>query len=437
MDINRFETGISENNLKHWGEIEAVKEFIQNTVFAKTILKDDITLEYRDGKAIMSNKPHGFTKGKLLIGESDQAGVEGAPGQYGEGMKVAMAVACRLGLEVEVYTTGFSVKPALEPSSLDPSVRVLVFYIEDRLEDHEEGTTFIVQCTQDSFDKAKSYFAVLNGVDETSLKHNGILEGIDEGSIFVNGVKIAETSSLYSYNFTSSDLMNRDRTTVDMDRVKHEVRNTLAQVNNTEVATEIITGVIEEDDLLEAQAGINSFITTDSVWKKAIAKIFGDRVAIATGTESDTKARYHKFSLIPRIPNQWKFFFKENLEVYPTNELDEVAIAPTRVKVKPKGEESANLGWCKRLIKLYYADYGTVKIADKVVDEFKNECDGTYDHKTDTTWIARRVLANKEECFKTLLHETIHRVTGCTDNTPGFTQGWENACWGILQRGKK
>ncbi len=434
-DMFRFETGISENNLKHWGELHAVKEFLQNAVYAKTVLGDEITIRYdkEAGKAFISNSPSGFTKGKLLIGESEQADVAGAPGQYGEGMKVAMAVSRRLGLECTVHTNGFTVKPELEPSSLDPSVKALVFYIEDN--NRTIGTSFVVQCSEEILEEAKTYFAVLQGLEPERTKEDTILT--DFTGIFANGVRITDTSALYGYNFTNADLINRDRSTVDMNKLKESTRGLLSALEDEEIITEIAKGITEDDSLLESQAGIHYTTTTKGthIWKKVIQKLFGTKIALATGTDTDTKARYKKFRVLTNLPRVWEYFFENSLDIHFTNELRETTIS-TNVHKKATAEENKNLGWAKRLVKLYYGDYGTVRVSETVTDEHSNPCLGLYDHKTDTTWIKRELLMNKEQLFKTLLHETIHRITGATDNTEAFTRGWEDATWGILTKGK-
>lgn len=425
---------MSANNLPHWGEVEAVKEFIQNMVFAKTILRDEISIKYENGKAIISNSPSGFNKGKLLIGESEQRSVSGAPGEYGEGTKAGMCVARRLGLSVTLQTNGFKVTPELEPSSIDSSVNSLVFYIEDN--NIHTGTTVEIECSEESLQQAKSYFAVLNGIDEELLNTESIIDSISD-TIYVNGVKITETTSIQSYNFTSPELMNRDRNSVNMDKVKGEVSQLISKINEVDRASVILQEIINNDELLEAQSGIQEWGANAEVWKEAVHRLYGDKVAISTGTDSDTKARYHKFNLISKLPNKWLWFFKQYLEIYTTDELDALSTPSTRASVKPHGTESTNLGWCKRLIKLYYGDYGTVKVSNKVLDQHNNECYGCYDPTTDIIWLEKSILSDKEQCFKTLLHETVHRITGASDNTLEFTRGWEEATWGILMRGTK
>lgn len=432
--INRYETGISENNLRNWGMLEVLKELVQNVVYAGTILGNTVTIEH-DGKyAYLSNTPSGFTKGKLLIGESEQADVAGAPGQYGEGMKVAMSVARRCNKDISVNTNGFHVRPELEGSALDSNVRVLVFYITDN--EWNEGTRFVVECDVEELEAAKASFAVLNGVSEDLVKTDCILEEAVD-SIFVNGVRIAEVNSLLSYNFTSPELMNRDRTSVDMAKVKLYVAKILSTVTDKALIQALLKSICEDDSLLESQAGIGYYgISTISLWKEAAKTVFGAKVAMGMGNEDDTKARYHKFRVLTNVPTTWKYFFEHYLDIKYTAELEEIQDRPKNIHRKPSASESNNLGWAKRLIKLYYGDYGTVKVSDTVVDDYGNELWGLCDHNTQTIWIKRALLSSKEQTFKTLLHEAVHLNTHARDNTEEFTRAWEHACWLILTRGK-
>lgn len=433
MAVNkqRFETNISANYLPNWDELYVVKEFLQNVVYAKSILQDDISIVHDGEYAIITNNPSGFTKDKLLIGESAQRDVAGSPGNFGEGFKIALVAANRLDMDVHIRTNGFDVTSALEPSSLNKEVKSLVFYIEDT--DINEGTTFRVKCTAEILEEAKTYFAVLQGLDPERTKTNSLME--DFSGVYSNGVKITDTPARYGYNFTNSDLINRDRSTVDMEKLKESTSQILQQISDEEVITNIVQGISEDDGLLESQAGI-IYSTSTLVWRKVIEKLFGKKVALATGTESDTQARYRKYTVLKGIPKAWLYFFKDSLEILPSNQLRATTVDTNKHK-KASAEENKNLGWAKRLVKMYYADYGTVKVSETVLDGHGNTCHGLYDRAKDIIWIHRDLLLNKEELFKTLLHETIHRETGASDNTVEFTRGWENACWGIMNRGKK
>lgn len=432
--LHRYETGISSNNLKHWGMLEVVKEFVQNVVYAKSILGNEISITHDGTHAILKNMPGGFTKGKLLIGESEQANVDGAPGQYGEGLKVAMSVARRENKHVFVETNGFSVSPELEPSSLDSSVDALVFYLEDT--DNVSGTTVTVECSQEVLAEAISHFALLNGVSGDLLNTNSILEDVRD-SVYVNGVRVAKVNSVLSYNFVDSRLMNRDRSSVNMDMVKGMVGAMMSRISDVSLASVVLQSILEDDSLIESQATLNPVLFDDKVWKEAAKVVFdGKKVAMATGLDSDTKARYHKFKVLTGVPTGWKYLFNNVLDIPYTDDLIRVVEKPKNIHRKPSTEENTNLGWAKRLIRLYYGDYGTVKISEEVFDGFGNPVMGLYERATDTTWIKKSLLESKEDTFKTLLHETIHRLTGASDNTAEFTRAWEDACWKIMNRGR-
>lgn len=432
--VQRFETGISENNLKHWGELEMVKEFLQNAVYAKTILGDKVELKYVDGLALIHNYPSGFTKGKLLVGESEQADVAGAPGQYGEGMKAAMAVAKRLGKQCIVATNGFTVAPQLLPSTLDPSVRTLIFDITDT--DMNKGTCFTVECSEEVFEEAKKSFAVLQGHAPEVVSKDSIIRGLEEsGDIYVNGVRVYKTNAVLSYNFTDTKMMNRDRSSVDMVHVKRFVKPLLAGISEIGLAMRIIKAILRDDTLLEAQAAPSH--DGKNIWKDAFSQIYNGKrkFAISSNSEDDTQASYRQYKVLS-LPSDWQYFCNHELGFPYTDDLAKAAKKTSRVHRKPAPELSQNIGWAKRLVKLYYGDYGTVKIAEDLHDEHDCKCYGLYDSATDVIWLDKSILDHKEMLFTTLLHETIHRVSGAKDNTSAFTAQWEKACWGILTKGK-
>jgi len=431
--MHRYEIGMSENNLPHWGNLEALKEFIQNNVFAKTILGDETSITHNGKYAVIHNYPSGFTKGKLLIGESEQRGKSGAPGDYGEGSKLGMLVALRKGREVFIETNGFTLHPALEPSDIDPEVNVLTYYLEDN--DVHKGTTIYMECTPEELALATQSFAVLSGVGQELLSTDSILPQ-NSGQVFVNGVLITSLDSIFGYNFTNSNIKNRDRNMVDLSKVREAVNGLLAHTEDAELARAVIKGIMVNPTSLEAEAGVSSWrCPSVEIWRTAIRLELGDKLSLATGTETDTQARYHRYKVLVNVPSAWKNLFL-TVGVPYTNDLHELAQATKNFHRKPNSEQATMLGWCKRLCKLYVGDYGTVKVSEHVYDEHGNECNGLYERKTDTVWLRASLLLSKEECWKTLVHETIHRMTGAEDNTPEFTKAWENATWGILMRGK-
>ena len=437
----KFETGMSVNNLPHWGKLETLKEFIQNMVYAKTILGDegDISCEPSSDSdittIIIKNYPSGFPKGSLLIGESTQAGVVGAPGNWGEGMKAGMCVGLRDGLSIKIVTNGYSVVPSLEPSTLDSSVNTLHMTVEDN--DFNEGTTVTISgnISAEDIKEATRTFAVLDGISMEDVARNCILHA-KKDSMYVNGVKICSHKSIFSYNFTDASLINRDRTSVDTDKVREAVAEMLSCITEKVYVIKILEGILKDDSLLESQSGIAEFKCSKSLWLECLHTLFGDKIAISSGGEHDNQARYRNYNLLTNIPSNWSYFFRYYLDIPTAQDLSQsIAYKPIYTKSKD-AEDITNLGVVKRQIKTLIGDYGTIKTTQNLQDGHRNLCKGLWDRDKDIIWIDMSVLSDRKELFTVVLHEVVHRLTGALDNTSSFTRGWEEACWLILNKGK-
>lgn len=223
----RIETTISVNYVPHWDVLSAVKEFVQNAVFAKTILDARIKLCH-DGKfAHISDNGSGFSKDKLTIGEGEQHSYEYAPGDIGEGMKLALLVAARNNLACKIETVGFTVEPKIEQGVLGGNV--LVMYIHDN--NKPKGTEFTIECDPDVFERAKGSFAILNDIPLDAVKESCLLPN-HPNKVYVAGVLVSEPDSLFGYSSTNKALINRDRSTVDHDPLAAEVKRLLASIKN-------------------------------------------------------------------------------------------------------------------------------------------------------------------------------------------------------------
>lgn len=433
-----YETGVSASYLQHWDTISVLKEFIQNAVFAKDILGDSADFDYVDGFAIIKNHPSGFTRNDLLIGESQQRKHANSPGFYGEGQKMAMLVAAREGLECTIQTNGFNVLPILEGSSLDPNTKVLKFNIEDT--EVHEGTIVKVQCSEADFYTAMEEFLSLSGQEYKTDKSSVLTNSHLSGDLYVNGVRVQNGGYYFAYNLTDRSIMNRDRNTVNTAEANHAIGELLFDLP-MDKCVELLKAIPEqylERNTQPITPNSKATLADYEKWGKALKKVYGNKVGLAEGSSADVQAEYKNYTLLTQkeLPNSWYNFFRFTVPGINCSS-DILAMEPMkRVHRKPTKDESSNLGWAKRLIKLYYADYGTVKIAENLVDAHGNQCFGIYDSSTDTIWLDRFILSSKKATFTTLLHETIHKVTGAQDNTAMFTKAWEDASYSILMRGK-
>ncbi|AYP68649.1 hypothetical protein EalM132_00137 [Exiguobacterium phage vB_EalM-132] len=434
MTTTLHETGVSVNYLQHWDMKAVLKEFIQNAVFAKDVLGDSADFDYVDGFAIIRNSPSGFTKGDLLIGESQQRNHKGSPGFYGEGQKMAMLVATRLGNECTIQTNGFNVVPVIEGSTLEQGVDVLKFSIRDT--DTNEGTIVKIKCDEQDLYSAMEGFLSLNEYaekDELSTPQSILRSPHLSGNLYVNGVLVTYDKYYWGYNLNNREIMNRDRSSVNYSEANKIIGNLLHTTTHEE-KVEFFKKVLFSE-YLEATFAPSAGVESDNKkWIKAFKEVFGNKVVLGDGSHLDEQARYRKYNVVANVPYIWRSYL---LYIGIPTSVTILEKEPLkRTHRKPSKEASATLGWAKRLIKLYYADYGTVRIAENLIDSHGNACDGLYDRENDVTWLNANVLHSKKETFTTLLHETIHRVTGANDNTEAFTRAWEDASFAILMRGK-
>lgn len=422
----RFETGISAGNLKNWDVTSAVKEFVQNNVYANSILGDEVSITYDENTqtAYLTNKPSGFDRAKLLIGESTQAGVIGAPGEFGEGMKVAFAVLLRNDKKVTVETNGFTVVPKLLPSKLDKTVNSLWYDIEDN--DNSSGTTVTIKgITKDELDSAMSGFAILRGVKQEDTKRNCILgkSTNGEGRIEVNGVWIQSIPALFDYNFVDTSLINRDRTSIDTNKLKEAIGTLIGGISDSDTIAYILDKVsTQEGSPIEFSVYANYNVCFPDMWKAVSQKVLGKKVALRSNQHADREMSYRGYSLI-QVPWNWKAFFVDILGILQTSDLMEESKKDVYKATKNNlldPVESRNLAWAKRTISLYIANTETVKVTDSLIDAYGNKCNGMYDPKTDWVWLNRDILQNRQQTFETLFHEMTHKTSGASDETAQF-----------------
>ena len=429
----RVETTNSKDYLPHWGTVNAVKELLQNAVYAKTVLGAKIKLEYDGRLAHISDNAQGFTMDKLMIGKSEQRESEISPGFFGEGMKLSLLVAARQKMECHFETVGFSVEGAIEVGVLGSDTFVMYITPTKR----KRGTEFIIECTEEEFSEARKSFAVLNGVLQTHVMIETLLPDMSN-KVYVAGVLVSEPNSLWGYNLMDKSLINRDRSTVDHDLLLSKVSEVLSNITKPALAEQLLRAVTDEHskEFLEETAcpSTNSLRYDDKrreMWKAAARKVLGSKLCIATGDDNDTSARYRGFKILTGLNYDWRYFFDCVLNIPYSRDIARVEKKPKRKAITLIPEEKQLLGRYKRTVKAFYADCGKVKIADDLRDSFNNPCSGLYDRGTGTIWLDRTVLSSEEELFMTLLHETNHRQSGATDNTVAFTEAWEQICWSL------
>jgi|SRR5271157_3069447 len=210
----KFTLPISPEYVAHWGLWEAVREIYQNALDEQTHdLSCVATIDY---DTELNNICIATTKGalspeSLVLGKTSKREDLKQRGKFGEGYKLALLVLSRLGLDVEIYTSGERWIPKLEHDDTFNST-VLNIYTEP-FEPQNSGVEFLIMGVEE-----QQWLDIQKNIRPRGEDYNTILEASNEqGRIYVGGLYVSTVSGFRSgYAFAPDKIkLDRDRGMVD------------------------------------------------------------------------------------------------------------------------------------------------------------------------------------------------------------------------------
>ena len=181
---------ITKNYVPNWGIWEVVREVLQNAL-------DVGPLEYEQGTdMLMVMNAGSIGHGALLFGESCK-GNKGSRGQFGEGLKLAMLAAARLGRRMIVDTGTERWVPSFNYSE-EFGAEVLHIDIEPWAAD---SVMVAIETTGEEW------------YHNYTAEPYGFLLNEEAGRVYVGGLFVCQLDNLkYAYNFCPDEIvLNRDR----------------------------------------------------------------------------------------------------------------------------------------------------------------------------------------------------------------------------------
>jgi hypothetical protein len=210
-----YELTLSSDYLKHWTVEDAVRELFQNAIdFSEDGELDFIIKE--DHELQINTKGVSLHPSVLLLGSGDKSEDNTKLGGFGEGMKVALLILAREGVDVVMHNGDKIWKPAFVFNE-HFGTKMLCIIEEDNLEE-DIGIRYTI--------KGLKSEEIINIIDRTlpTQKYIGIETEYGEvlteegfiSKVFVGGLYICDVAGLqYGYNFNKGTLpLNRDRQTV-------------------------------------------------------------------------------------------------------------------------------------------------------------------------------------------------------------------------------
>lgn len=423
---NKIVYPISSGYASNWTMQMALKELIANALDADSSAK--VTFDEATNVTLISDKGEGISTKHLLFGESNKDKSDSNIGMFGEGMKMAALVAARNRKTFVVTTKGMRYEAKLERDSRF-NADVLVIHLQPSRK--RIGTDIEVGSTVSEFNAAKSNFLVFNKnyveIEDGILESNG-----SKSAVFVNGCFVQHINSLYSYNLKKKDMLNRDRNTVDDQKLRSEVEMKWKFTKNKDLIEKFLR--CQNNDKLELQLNFTPFSSAMSAWKAVVKKLF-DKCCFASGTDHDGVARDKGFRLLMGIPHLIASILSA---CGVPSSMEAVKLRGDEKDVKKRANESDLTAVGKRrwnkAMKIFTKLYGS-RLAKRIeiVAEFgENPQDGItlglYNPNTDMVYILLDLINNDKaypffRLMGTLIHEHMHRTTGEADRTRGFERG--------------
>lgn len=217
----------SSSYLPEWGIRQALREIIQNAKDSEVEFNAPMTLEWYVGSTgretlRITNEGCSLSKDALLFGHTTKYGRSELIGKFGEGLKLALAVFAREGLNVRVFTSndeegiGEIWVPEIERSETF-NAKVLAITIKEA-QYRKRVRVEIEGLDRNLWDQYSKDYLFLPGTN----KGKGIqvpsgeilLDSMYSGKIYVKGIFVESRNTMWGYNFYNASL-DRDRKMVD------------------------------------------------------------------------------------------------------------------------------------------------------------------------------------------------------------------------------
>lgn len=448
----KFDLNMEEDLLEAWGESDGIRELIANALDEQVLTGTGTVSIEPDGSGHWHIRDYGrglryqhFTQGE---DEEKLSHPDEVIGKFGVGLKDALAVLYRHGVEVTVHSphNTFTVEEASKAGFDD--VQTLHVLVHEPKRPAMTGTDVVLDGVSEAdVEVAKSNFLRFSAeekIEETRFGDIYAKPDDQQAAIYVTGLRVAtEPDFLFSYNITNTtknirDALNRERSNVGRTAYTPRVKKILQAAESGSVAARLVRD-LEQFEHGEAHDELN--------WKPIrvhAAKLLnkeGDVVFATMRHQRENRdlldtARKDGSEVIT-IPENVYAEIEGSTDVA-GNEMRDVSAYATEY------EESFEYNWVEKE-DLSAEERMVWNLKDDIRDLVTDLPDieeirisstmrvtGGDDWKTRGTWqplehrivIHRPVLQSRQEFAETLLHEVAHPKSGdAADQTRQFEKG--------------
>ena len=440
-----------EKVLEHWSVPFAIRELIANALDEQVITSTGEPAIVKDSGGCWHIADAGRGIRYEHLTQNENAEKRAHPqviGQFGMGLKDALAVFDRRGIGVLINSPHAIITTGMRPKEGFPDVITLHALVSSPAEPGRTGTDVILTGVTDAdIETARGFFLRYSGERVLESTEYGEViarsEALQPGRVYVKGLLVAEEPNfLFSYNITKLSAalrraLNRERSNVGRTAYSDRVKVILKSCTSSEVAgllTEDLNAIAagrQHDEIAWRDVALhacqvlqtNERVLFVSAWQMAdgtaqirYAQADGYRIVvvpedIARSLGSLTDLDGNPMANLDRYRDDWNQSFSFTF-------VDPAAMtAPERAVYArtPAISALAGIDLPSRAIRVLVSE--TMRLSDQ-----GNPVLGVWEPAQRRIVIRRDQLASLASYAGTLLHEIGHAESGTTDGTLDFEQ---------------
>lgn len=252
-EAKRFDLNMEEDLLEAWGKSDGIRELIANALDEQALSETEPVeiFQDEDGRWHIRDYGRGLRYQHLTQGEDEEklANPDEVIGKFGVGLKDALAVLYRHGVDVTIHSAHntFTVEEA--PKAEFEDVETLHAVVQPPEQPGMDGTDVILDgVTKADIAAAKENFLRFSNeelIEETPFGEVYAKAG-EEARIYVTGLRVAtEPDFMFSYNITNTtkrirDALNRERSNVGRSAYTPRVKKILQACESGEIAKRLV-----------------------------------------------------------------------------------------------------------------------------------------------------------------------------------------------------
>lgn len=429
---------LSPGYVPTWGEFEVVREIIQNAIDEDEQRGHKMTVEHDGERLTVSNDGAVLQADALLIGESGKAGHK-LRGEHGEGLDLALLVAARLGLNMEVTTRTEVWVPRIEFND-QLRAQCLVIHMNPR-DPRGRDVSVSLDVSAESWAKLRRRFTFIDAPDDAVVTDKGtlILDSDRLGDIYVKGIWVTRRPEFAFGIDLPSVRLDRDRRLIQDFDLKWACGEVIAQALERDPARFAARTYSMIEKKSEGAEYITSHVyrggkAARSLVEQFRAKHGQDAVPCRSLEQSKRLSELGRTGVL--LDDNLASVIEQEVGTYHTV-VDERRFAVERSYGwhELSQTERDNIDDAANAVHRA-TDHPAASLDIELVDFVDVGIRGCCNLKTSSIQIAKSEAADFYGMLTTLVHEIAHAQTGATDGTAAHGQR-ERELWCAVYRAER